>query len=72
MEDLKRKLNYSRGLLNELKMYEKEQKVTLNVYDKKKSRTQQYKKKLLNDQQKQVNLVFHFNCILILNIFTTN
>lgn len=68
MADLKRKLNCQQGLLNDLKENEKEQKTTFNIYNKKKSQTQQYKKKLLNDQQKQVNLIFNIIFILTYNI----
>ncbi|KAE9542832.1 hypothetical protein AGLY_002743 [Aphis glycines] len=50
---LKRQLDFSRGLLKELIKYEKEQEITFNVYNQKKSEAKQYKKKLLNDQQKQ-------------------
>ncbi|XP_026805557.1 uncharacterized protein LOC113548720 [Rhopalosiphum maidis] len=50
---LKRQLECSRGLLKELLKYEKEQEITFNICNQKKSETKQYKKKLLNDQQKQ-------------------
>ncbi|XP_025204479.1 coiled-coil domain-containing protein 40-like [Melanaphis sacchari] len=50
---LKRQLDCSRGLLKELVKYEKEQEITFNVCNQKKSEAKQYKKKLLNDQQKQ-------------------
>lgn len=55
---LKRQLDFSRGLLKELVKYEKDQEITFNVYNQKKSETKQYKKKLLNDQQKQVIFIF--------------
>jgi len=51
---LKRQLDCSRGLLKELLKYENEQEITFNICNQKKSETKQYKKKLLNDQQKQV------------------
>lgn len=51
---LKRQLDCSQGLLKELLKYEKEQEITFNVCNQKKSEAKQYKKKLLNDQQKQV------------------
>ncbi|XP_029345813.1 coiled-coil domain-containing protein 40-like [Acyrthosiphon pisum] len=50
---LKRQLDCSQGLLKELLKYEKEQEITFNVCNQKKSEAKQYKKKLLNDQQKQ-------------------
>uniref|UniRef100_A0A2S2Q421 Coiled-coil domain-containing protein n=1 Tax=Sipha flava TaxID=143950 RepID=A0A2S2Q421_9HEMI len=50
---LKRQLDCSRGLLKELTKYEKEQEITFNICNQKKSQAKHYKKKLLNDQQKQ-------------------
>lgn len=63
---LKRQLDYTHGLLKELKTFEKEQEVTFNMCSQKKSHAKQYKKKLLNKQQKQVVLVVLFAIILIL------
>lgn len=51
---MKAKLVCSRGLLNELTKYEKEQEITFSICDQKKSQVKQYQKKLLNEQQKQV------------------
>lgn len=64
MADLKRKLNCHQGLLSDLRKDEKEQEITFNMYNNKKSQTQQYKKKLLTDQQKQVNLLFYIIFVL--------
>lgn len=60
VSDLMRHLDCSRGLLNELMKYEKEQETTFNMCNQKKSETKQYKKKLLNKQQKQVNFIWIF------------
>lgn len=51
---LKEQLDCSQGLLKELQKYEKEQEITFNMYNQKKSQTKQFKKKLLNEQQRQV------------------
>lgn len=51
---LKRQLDCNQGLLKELIKYEKEQEITFNMCNQKKSQAKQYKKKLLNEQQKQV------------------
>lgn len=72
MAELKRKLNCHQGLLNDLKKDEREQETTFNLYNNKKSQTQQYEKKLLNDQQKQVKLIINIIFILTFNIFKTN
>ncbi|XP_025205735.1 LOW QUALITY PROTEIN: early endosome antigen 1-like [Melanaphis sacchari] len=50
---LKRQIECSRGFLNELNKYEKEQEITFNKCNQTKSQAKQYKKKLLNNQQKQ-------------------
>lgn len=53
---LKAQLDCTQGLLKELSKYEKEQEITFNMCNQKKSQAKQYKKKLLNKQQKQVIL----------------
>ncbi|CAH1737113.1 unnamed protein product [Aphis gossypii] len=50
---LKRQVECSRGFLNELTKYEKEQEITFNKCNQTKYQAKQYKKKLLNNQQKQ-------------------
>jgi len=51
---LKRQIECSRGFLNKLTTYEKEQEITFNKCNQTKYQAKQYKKKLLNNQQKQV------------------
>jgi len=57
---LKKQLDCSHGLLKELAKYEKEQEITFNMCNQKKSQAKQYKKKLLNEQQKQVILTLFY------------
>lgn len=54
--NLKAQLDSTEGLLKELSKYEKEQEITFNMCNQKKSQAKHYKKKLLNEQQKQVLL----------------
>ncbi|XP_050424677.1 putative leucine-rich repeat-containing protein DDB_G0290503 [Adelges cooleyi] len=53
LSDLKRQLDCSRGLLNELIKYEKEQESTFVLCNQKESQVKYHKKRLLNEQQKQ-------------------
>ncbi|VVC28629.1 Hypothetical protein CINCED_3A025872 [Cinara cedri] len=52
-EVFKRQLDCSQGLVKELTKYEKEQETTFNICNQKKSQAKHFKKKLLNEQQKQ-------------------